>query len=127
MSERPPKLERNENADIFLALAKELSESREKYPFPGIDDASYKILKADQDGIPPEYVLDIDAFIQELKREGMRIVLEKGRVYVCVHSDNFEHSVDTVRYFFPRHLNPETITDPKLRQLIELSKIHPLI
>lgn len=127
MSERPPKLERNENADIFLALAKELSESMEKYPFPGIDDASYKILKADQDGIPPEYVLDIDAFIQELNSEGMRIVLEKGRVYVCVHSDNFEYKVDTVRYFFPRHLNPETITDPKLKQFIELSKIHPLI
>jgi hypothetical protein len=120
-------LERNPNAETFLALARELSESRERFPFPGLDDASCKLLKAEQVGLPSKYVLDIDAFVQELNSAGMRIVLERGCVYVCVHSDNFDFGPDTVRYFFPRHLNPEAISDPKLKQFVELSKIHPLI
>ena len=128
MSEKPPKLEENKDASEFLTLALELSEGRERYDFPGIDDDSYRILKDEQKGIPQDYILDIDAFTSELAEGGMRIVLEKGQVYVCTHGDDSKnHAVDTVRYFFPRHLNPHTITDSKLKKLVELSKIHPLV
>ena len=127
MSEKPPKLEKNENADTFLALAKEMSEGREKYAFPGIDPESYKILKSEQVGIPAEYVLDIDAFIQELEKEGMRTVVGRGGVYVCAYTDAFEYKNNSVRYFFPRQLNLASITEPKLKKLVDLSKIHPFI
>ena len=127
MSEKPPKLTENVDAAEFLALAHELSERRERYNFPGLDPVSRQILLNEQAGIPVEYVLDIDAFSDGLTSEGMRVVVEGTQVYVCRFNDPFVFKNDTVEYFFPRHLNPGTITDPKLKRLVELSKIHPLI
>lgn len=69
----------------IISLAKELFESRETFPFLGVDPEGYLEMK-DGDDEAPGYTTPTDEIIERMKNEGMKIVLGKnpqsGSVYV---------------------------------------------
>ncbi|MFZ3043516.1 MAG: hypothetical protein WA058_00160 [Minisyncoccia bacterium] len=69
----------------IIALAMELYESGEVFPFTGIDFESYSRMKSGEEE-DPGYTTPIDEIIERLKNEGMKVVLGKnpqsGNVFV---------------------------------------------
>lgn len=125
MNEDPTKQfeesEKEQKKEGFIALAKELSESHESFPFPGIDPESYATLKSAEEELPG-YATPIDALIERFENEGMKVALgeypDSGNVFVMPSgSDDIEN--DSV---FPRHLQIDETMDERLKQLISLQK-----
>ena len=105
----------------IIALAAELNERREIFPFSGIDQESYSKIKADEEEMPG-YATPIDELIERFKNEGMKVVLGKnpqsGNVFVLPGgSDDIEND-----NLFPKHLNINDGMSDTLRELISLSK-----
>ena len=105
----------------IIALAVELNERREIFPFSGIDQESYSKIKADEEEMPG-YATPIDELIERFKNEGMKVVLGKnpqsGNVFVLPGgSDDIEND-----NLFPKHLNINDGMSDTLRELISLSK-----
>lgn len=123
--EKPPNEER-EDSDVqkkeqIIALAKELSENSEEFPFPGIDPDSYLRLKAVDEELPG-YVTPIDELIKRFEDEGMKIGLgknpESGNIYILPSgSDDIENDSISLK-----DLQIKGITDEKLRELILKNK-----
>ena len=102
----------------YIALAKELSEKREGFPFPGIKPASYLKIKADQEEYPG-YSTPIDEILEKLKTQGMKIVFgddpNSGNVFILpLNSDNFDDNL------FPSHLETPEGMNASLKKLIEI-------
>ena len=105
----------------IIALAVELNERHEVFPFSGIDQESYSKIKADEEEMPG-YATPIDELIERFKNEGMKVVLGKnpqsGNVFVLPGgSDDIEND-----NLFPKHLNINDGMSDTLRELISLSK-----
>jgi hypothetical protein len=103
----------------IIALAVELYESREVFPFAGIDPESYSRMKVDEEEYPG-YTTPIDEIVERFKSEGMKVVLGKnpqsGNVFVLpAQSDNIE--MDSIS---PRQLQLNEGMNEKLRELILL-------
>jgi hypothetical protein len=109
-----------------VALAKELCESHEVFPFPGINPEDYaKIKESESDPVYAEYnrVALIDDSIKRFESEGMKVVLgdkpENGGSFVLpAGSDDI--ITDSL---LTRHLQINTGMNEKLKQLIVLSQI----
>ncbi|HVB19771.1 MAG TPA: hypothetical protein VNF51_00570 [Candidatus Paceibacterota bacterium] len=105
----------------IIALAVELSESKEVFPFPGIDREAYATIKASEEE-DPGYVTLIDELIERFKNEGMRVVLGKypasGNVFIVPAQSN--NVIDD--NLFPRHLQVNEGMDERLEELILLVK-----
>lgn len=104
-----------------LELANELRESREPFPFPGVNSDFYAKTKEDQRDYPG-FSTPIDELLERFSREGFKIVMGKnphtGNIFILPAESN-----DLVNdSLFPRHLKIDTATDEKLRELIELNK-----
>jgi hypothetical protein len=105
----------------IIALAVELSESRESFAFPGIDPEFYSKIKAGQEE-DPDHSTPIDELVERFKNEGMKVVLgkypESGNVFILpAQSDDIEN--DSV---FPRHLQINEGMNDKLKELISLGR-----
>lgn len=105
----------------YIALAQELSEAREGFPFPGINSESYLELKAVAEEFP-EYSSQIDELAGRFQMQGMKIVLSKdpksGNVFVLpLNSEDVE--MDNL---FPRHLTVAEGMDERLKKLILLNQ-----
>ena len=110
----------------YVALAKELSESKEVFPFPGMDPYSYTGAKKTDEEFPG-LTTDTDILIGRMKKEGIRIVLTmgegmdaaSGNVYILPAGES------DVLYdgMFPNQLASNMITDKRLRRLSLLEKI----
>ena len=79
--------ERKEKLRIDItALATEIIESGETFPFPGLDNETYLKWKQDEEFIDSDFKFTpIDDILEKLKTEGMKISLGKeqnGGVYV---------------------------------------------
>ena len=103
----------------IIALAAELYESGEVFPFTGIDSESYSKTKADEEEYPG-YTTPVDEIVKRFKSEGMKVVLGKnpqsGNVFVLpAQSDNIE--MDSIS---PRQLQLSEEMNEKLRELILL-------
>ncbi|MFA4817809.1 MAG: hypothetical protein WC608_03780 [Parcubacteria group bacterium] len=112
-------IEKEQRKKRIIDLAKELSESRESFPFPGVNPHSYQKLKADEEEFPG-YVTPIDELIHRFKREGMKVVFgndpESGNVFILPRgSDDVEN--DSI---FPKHLQVVEGMDRRLKELILL-------
>ncbi len=112
---------REQKKQEYLALAQELSEALEGFPFPGINPESYSKLKAVAEEFP-KYSAPIDELIEKFKAQGMKVVLSKdpksGNVFVLpLNSEDAE--MDNL---FPRHLMIAKGMDKRLRKLILLNK-----
>ena len=123
MSENIPTRSEKEptKKEKIIALAAELNERREIFPFSGIDQESYSKIKADEEEMPG-YATPIDELIERFKNEGMKVVLGKnpqsGNVFVLPgQSDDIEND-----NLFPKHLNINDGMSDTLRELIALSK-----
>ncbi len=104
-----------------IALAVELSEGRESFPFPGVDPEAYSKIKAGQEE-DPGYSTPIDELVERFKNEGIKVVLgkhpESGNVFILPsQSDDIEN--DSI---FPRHLQINEGMNDKLKELISLGK-----
>ena len=103
----------------IIALAAELFESNEVFPFVGIDSESYSRMKAGEEE-DPGYTTPVDEIIERLKNEGMKVVLGKnpqsGNVFVLpAQSDNIE--MDSIS---PKQFQLSEGMNEKLRELILL-------
>ncbi|MBI5913337.1 hypothetical protein HY839_02755 [Candidatus Azambacteria bacterium] len=121
MNEAPPDQEEKERKKgEIITLARELSESQESFPFPGIESGSYEKLKAADEEFPG-FVTPIDELIVRFESEGMKVALgeypDSGNVFILPSQSN-DIEMDSI---LPRHLRPEA-TDEKLNELILLSK-----
>jgi len=94
-----------------------LSGYSESLPFQGIEEEGYLKLKAESDEFP-EYATPIDDLIKRFEIEGIKIVIEKGRVYVI----SFNSSITNNNCIFPRFLKVEDGMDNNLRMLIKAGK-----
>lgn len=106
---------------LIIALAKELFERKEHFPFPGIDPESYSKIKADQDEFPG-YSTPIDELMERFQHEGIKVVLgahpESGNVFILpAESNDIEN--DSI---FPRHLQLSDTMDVALKNLIMMNK-----
>jgi len=87
----------------YIALAKELSERVEGFPFPGIKPESYLNMKATDEEFPG-YSTAIDIMIENYKTQGMKVVLgnspESGNVYFLpLNSESIEEDGLLIHYF----------------------------
>lgn len=103
----------------IIALAVELHERGEAFPFPGIDPESYSKMKADEEEYPG-YTTPIDEIIERFKSEGVKVVVGKnpqsGNVYV-VPSQSTNIEMDSIS---PKQLQITEGMDEKLKELISL-------
>ncbi len=122
MPELPPE-EFNEQSEQmnkkseFIALALEIMESQETFPFSGIKPEIYSQMKIDEVEYPG-YTTPIDELIVRFQNEGMKVILGKdpssGNIYILpANSANIEE--DSVQ---PRQLEISETMDEKLKQLI---------
>jgi hypothetical protein len=134
--EGPPKQKQSDDTKIereptkkekIIALAIELSENREGFPFFGIDPESYTKLKTDIAGDEGRSDYDIssptiDELIERFKNEGMRVTLgnnpEVGNVFILPTKSN-DIQNDNI---LPKHLQISEGMDEKLKELILLSR-----
>ena len=62
-----------------VVLIFRLEREREILPFPGVDEAVYKKLKAEEADIPnyADYSTPVDTIIERMRRDGVRVVFGK--------------------------------------------------
>lgn len=111
------KNEREKRRKRIIALAKELNESQESFPFPGIDADSYQKLKATDEEFPG-FTTPIDELIQRFITEGIKVVSgddpESGNVFILPFGSNDIES-DSIS---PKQLQPDESMDSRLGKLI---------
>ena len=105
----------------IIALALELHEGHEIFPFSGIYPESYSKIKADGEEMPG-YATPIDELLERFKREGMKVVLGKnpqsGNVFILPsQSDDIENDS-----LFPKHIQISEEMDERMKNLIALSR-----
>ena len=107
----------------YVSLAKELSKSPERFPFPGIESEAYTKLKAESDEFPG-LAAPIDDLIERFKQHGMKVATNlaenPGNLEVCVlpgDSDDIEN--DGIA---PKHFALSGVTNAQLARLITLGK-----
>ncbi|OHA79537.1 MAG: hypothetical protein A2747_03815 [Candidatus Yonathbacteria bacterium RIFCSPHIGHO2_01_FULL_44_41] len=119
----PNPIEERERVRLeYVALAIELSESNEIFPFPGIDPEGYSKVKAVEEEYPG-YGTPIDELIGRFKNEGIKVVMsddpkKSGTVYILpALSSDIEN--DNV---FPRQLQIVETVDERLKKLILIGR-----
>ncbi len=115
------KIEEELREGWIVALAVEIIESREVFPFSGLDSGAYAKIKADEEE-SPGYATPIDELVKRFEDEGMRVVLgknpESGNVFILpLQSDDIENDS-----LFPRHLQISEGMNEKLKELISLGR-----
>ena len=126
MHEDPSEINLNERSQQekqkeFVALAVELQESQETFPFAGFDPDSYRSIKELEVGLG-YHTTPIDELLKRFEREGMKVVLGKhpgaGKVFMLPsQSNNVE--MDAVYLW---QLNVDEPMDERLKRLITISK-----
>jgi hypothetical protein len=113
--------DKKEQKKRFIALAHELSQRAEGFPFPGIDKTAFEALKA-VDEKYPGYTTPVDEVVRKMT-DGIRIVLgedpESGNVFVLPLSSD-DIGTDSV---LPRHLDINPEMNESLRDLVRTQKI----
>ncbi len=121
MSEKiPNQFEDKESRKLEkIALARELHESNEQFPFPGIHNDVYEKIKMEETEYPG-FATPIDELVARCTQEGIKVVLgknpESGNVFILpAGSDDIENDS-----LFPRQLLLDAVTSEALQKLIEL-------
>ncbi len=117
MSESIPQVESELTLQQYLALAERLAGYSDAFPFQGLEEIGYQKLKAESDEFPG-YATPIDDLIKRFEMEGVKIVIEKGKVFVLpFNSTDIEN--DSI---FPRFLKMTDDMDNNLKTLIKAGK-----
>lgn len=113
----------NEKIREFIALAKELGESKESFPFPGIEPEARSKMKA-TDMEFPDYTTPVDILVDRFHAEGMKVVLgqypESGNVFIVPAGTS--NPVNEDMYISPKHLQINEMISPNIRRLILMDK-----
>jgi len=127
MNEFPPNKFEDENSREeerkreIMALATELSESQEVFPFPGMNESDYLEAKAG-DLEYPGYTTPVDELIKRCQNEGMKVVLgehpESGNVFI-LPANSDDAAKDSI---YPRQLRINPGMNEKLKELIRLKQ-----
>lgn len=116
-----PKTEAILRKEAKIALAKELFESGEKFPFEGIDPEVYTRMK-EQEVEYPGYTTPVDEIIARCKTEGIKVVLgdhpESGNIYVLPFNSN-DIEQDSL---FVRQLQISDSMDERLKSLVLMDR-----
>lgn len=106
------------DAQEYIRVAEGPSEHVEAFPFHGLSESGYQTLKAESEEFPV-YATPIDQLIERFRTEGIKIVVDNGRVFVLpIESVDIEN--DSV---FPRFLEVSSDMDPDLRRLKKTGEI----
>ena len=121
MPVQPEAVEEKLTKEQFIALAKELSERHEEFPFPGISRESYAKAKASDEQFPG-YSTPIDILLEKFRTQGMKVVLGlhpgiENIFLLPIGSDNIDEDS-----LFPRHLEVSEGMDERLKKLILANK-----
>jgi len=128
MHEKPPNITESkgdnkseQKREEKIALAIELNEKQEGFPFSGIDFDFYEKTKAEEKEFAG-YTTPIDELVERFKEEGIKVVLgknpESGNIYILpLESDDIEN--DSI---FPRQLQINEDMDEKLKELVLVDK-----
>lgn len=113
-------IEREKKLTEIIALASELSESKETFPFSDIDPEAYAEIKAAEVEFSG-YTTPIDDLLVRFKNEGMKVALsnhpESGNIYILPAQSN-----DVVQDgISPRQISMSETMNEKLKKLISLS------
>jgi hypothetical protein len=115
----------DETIKLRLTLAKELSESQESFPFPGIDPVALAKMQADDIEFPG-YTTPVDTLLDRCRSEGIKVIFgkhpESGNVYIVPAGEGDPPNEDDM-YLFPRHLQENEMMDGTLRGLIVTDRI----
>jgi|GEM_PF-5386026 hypothetical protein len=107
-----------------IAYAKELSESQESFPFPGIDPEALLNMRA-TDIEFPGYTTPVDTLLDRCRAEGIKVIFgkypESGNVYIVPAGRSETENEDM--YIFPRHLQENEMMNGSLRTLIIADRI----
>ena len=122
------KTERDRQVAEIVALARELSERREGFSFPGLERAVYLTMKADEEKFPG-YGTPVDEIVKKLEEQGMKVVFGKKNKIVTgadIEGSNVHimpaQSTDIVNEsVLPRQLKIVEGMDSRLRKLIDLA------
>ena len=122
------KIERGRQVAEIVALARELSERREVFAFPGLDPAAYAAMKATEQEYPG-YGTPVDKIIARMQSEGIKVVFGKRNQIVTgedIEGSNVHimpaQSTDIVNEsILPRQLKIIDGLNPRLRKLIDLA------
>ena len=110
----------------YIELAKELAESHERFPFPGIDSQAYAQIKADEAEYPG-YTTPIDELIERFTNEGIRVDMgpfpESGNVLI-LPAQSTDINNDSI---IPRQLHTGGVVGAGLRELIEIGRQRVLV
>jgi hypothetical protein len=103
-----------------IALIRELAESNEQFPFPGIDRDVRDRLKAEEVEFPG-YTTPIEELIERFRTEGLKVVLgtDKNTEVFILPSGSNDVGMDGL---FPRHLVISEGMDLRLKELILTNK-----
>lgn len=125
MKEPFPKLpSKEETLDLIkehrISLIRELAESNERFPFPGVDRDVRDRLKAEEAEFPG-YTTPIDDLIERFRAEGLKVVLgtDKNTEVFILPSGSNDVGMDGL---FPRHLVVSEGMDLRLKELILTNK-----
>ena len=103
----------------YTALAIELSEHHEGFPFPGVTPKAYADLKAVGEEYP-EYTTPIDELMEKYRTQGIKVTLgknpESGNVFILPR-DSDDVEMDNIS---PRQLESYADMDEQLQKLIKL-------
>ncbi len=116
--------ERNSKMAETIALAKELIESGENFPFPEIDSETLSKMKA-TDAEFPGYSTPVETLIDRFRSEGIKVIFtqysESGNICI-VPAGGSAPTVEDM-YIFPRHLLVNETMNEKLKALITADKV----
>ncbi len=112
---------RDQKVKELLALATELRESQEAFPFPGLEAEAYAELKASDEEFSG-CVTPIDELIERFRSEGMKVALgaysESEFVFILPAQSNDLRN-DSI---YPRYLQISATMDERLKKLILANK-----
>ena len=115
------KKEKEERIIEIVILAKELGESHEVFPFPGVNSEAYLGMKDDEEKFPG-YTTPIDELVKRFENEGMKVVLGKhpdsGNVFILPSQSN-DIENDSIS---PKQLQISKTMNDKLKKLILLNR-----
>lgn len=115
------KVEQERRVGEIIALARELNEKREVFPFSGLDPVEYGKMKETDEEFPG-FTTPIDELLERFKIEGIKVVLgknpESGNVFILpALSDDIE--MDSIA---PKQLQIVEDMSGTLRELISQSR-----
>ena len=112
--------EKERTREEIISLGKELAETGETFPFPGIDEGYYKSLKkADEEY--PGFTTPIDDLMQRFRAEGIKVMLSdtpgNKDVFILPAQSN-DIGQDSILL---RGLEVHEGVDERLKKLVSLS------